>query len=136
MLITRQTDYALRIIRALSGGEQMNADTICKMEKLPEHFVYKILKKLQNCGYISIIRGSEGGCKLTADLSTVTLLDILRATGEDICINACTEEGYSCAAREQNGGICTIHNGLCLIQKKLEKELGSHTLSELLSQKT
>ncbi|WP_408609060.1 RrF2 family transcriptional regulator [Aminipila terrae] len=68
MLITRETDYALRILRALADGQQLTSADICQREILPQNFVYKILKKLNKSGIVYIARGAEGGCKLTADL--------------------------------------------------------------------
>ena len=57
MLITREADYALRILRALSGGEQVKAAEICERERLPQQFVYKILKKMEQAGLVRIARG-------------------------------------------------------------------------------
>ncbi len=61
MLITRETDYALRILRALSGGEQMTVAAIAQDQQVPQQFAYKILKKLSKGGLVSIARGAEGG---------------------------------------------------------------------------
>lgn len=44
LLITREADYALRIMRALAGGEQRTAADICQQEQIPDQFVYKIAK--------------------------------------------------------------------------------------------
>ena len=46
MLITRECDYAVRIVRALAGGEKLCVNQICEKEDLTPAFVYKILKKL------------------------------------------------------------------------------------------
>lgn len=67
MLITRETDYAMRILRALSGGTQMTAQTISDLHQVPKPFAYKIIKKLSRAGLVSIARGAEGGCSLSAD---------------------------------------------------------------------
>jgi len=47
MLITRECDYAVRIVRALAGGEKLCVNQICEKEDLTPAFVYKILKKLE-----------------------------------------------------------------------------------------
>ena len=46
MLITRETDYALRILRTLSDGKSYTAGELAERESLPQKFAYKILKKL------------------------------------------------------------------------------------------
>ena len=51
MLITRETDYAMRILRALSGGTQMTAQTISDLHQVPKPFAYKGLKGLHKAGY-------------------------------------------------------------------------------------
>ena len=38
MLITRETDYALRTLRALSCGEKMTQKAICEQEAIPAQF--------------------------------------------------------------------------------------------------
>ena len=45
MVITRETDYALRILRALLDGKLHTAGQIAQDELLPQAFAYKILKK-------------------------------------------------------------------------------------------
>ena len=50
MLITRECDYAVRVIRALSGAERLSVGEICEREEITAPFAYKILKKLQQHG--------------------------------------------------------------------------------------
>ena len=47
MLITRECDYAVRIVRALADGEKLCVSRICEKEALTSAFVYKILKKME-----------------------------------------------------------------------------------------
>ena len=61
MIMTRESDYAVRILRALAGGEKMTVGGICEAEVVPGQFDYKILEKLAKCGYLGIFRGAEGG---------------------------------------------------------------------------
>ena len=44
MIMTRETDYAVRILRALSCGERMTVRQVCDLELVPVQFAYKILK--------------------------------------------------------------------------------------------
>ena len=43
MFITRECDYAVRIVRALADGEKLCVSRICEKEALTSAFVYKIL---------------------------------------------------------------------------------------------
>lgn len=84
MIMTRETDYAVRILRALSCGERLTVRQVCDSELVPVQFAYKILKKLASCGYVEIFRGQEGGCRLKADLNELSLYDLMRCINEDI----------------------------------------------------
>ena len=73
MVITRETDYALRILRALLDGKLHTAGQIAQDELLPQAFAYKILKKLEKAGLVEVVRGTAGGCRLSADLTGTSL---------------------------------------------------------------
>ena len=47
MFITRECDYAVRVIRALAGESRLSVNEICEKESITAPFAYKILKKLQ-----------------------------------------------------------------------------------------
>lgn len=132
MLITRETDYALRILRALSGGERMNAAEICRKELLPRQFAYKILKKLERAGFVQISRGADGGCRLTADLNRTSLYDLTEIIGEDRSVSACIQSGFQCSWRQNNAAGCHVHRQLLQIQRVLDAELKSRSLQQML----
>ena len=48
MFITRESDYAMRVIRALMWEPRLSVSEICERESITAPFAYKILKKLQN----------------------------------------------------------------------------------------
>lgn len=50
MFITRESDYAMRVIRALMWEPRLSVSEICERESITAPFAYKILKKLQNAG--------------------------------------------------------------------------------------
>lgn len=132
MLITRETDYALRVLRALSEGEQLTAGDIAVSQQVPKQFAYKIIKKLGKGGLVAIARGADGGCRLTADLEKVTLRDLMTVMEEDSSVTACMEADYRCPWREAHHG-CAIHCGLGKVQRALDAELRAHTLHKLIS---
>lgn len=88
MLITRETDYALRVLRALSEGEQLTAGDISEQQMVPKPFAYKIIKKLSKAGFVRITRGADGGCRLAVGLDKVTLYDLMAAMEEDSAVIA------------------------------------------------
>ena len=132
MIITQQTDYALRILRALLDGELHTMGQIAQTQLLPRSFAYKILKKLNQSGLIQVVRGTSGGCRLTADLSRTSLYDLMLAIGEQGNLSPCMSPDYRCAWRACHGE-CTVHCKLLEIQESLNRELRSHSLQEILT---
>ena len=61
MFITRESDYAVRVIRALAGERRLSVNEICEKEELTAPFAYKILKKLQKAKIVKGFRGVHGG---------------------------------------------------------------------------
>ena len=131
MLITRETDYALRILQNLLDGERRSVGEISQKEFIPQQFAYKITKKLAKAGFIQITRGVDGGCRLNQDLSTVSLYDLITAIEGSYEVNACMDPDFTCP-RRQSGG-CSVHPQLLAIQKTLNDQLRSHTLASILT---
>lgn len=132
MLITRETDYALRVLRALLDGEQHTVGEMAERELIPQQFAYKIVKKLSRAGLVRVSRGAEGGCRLAADLAAASLYDLMAAMEESSGLSACMDPAYPCPWRERHGG-CTVHCQLLVIQRKLDAELQAHSLREILT---
>lgn len=128
MLITKETDYALRILRSLSGGEALTVGELSERESLPQNFAYKIAKKLEKAGLVEIIRGKSGGCRLTADLKTASLYDLIQAVEDHSNLSACMNPTYECVWRQSHDGICTAHIQLLKVQKAVDLELQSKNL--------
>lgn len=132
MVITRETDYALRLLRALSPGGRHTMKDLCQAEEVPQQFAYKIIRKLAQAGLVENLRGSTGGCQLKADLKEVTLHDLLTAMGEDYKLTACMEAGYQCSWEACHSEGCRVHCQLAKIQQTFEKELQAHSLHSLM----
>lgn len=132
MLLSRETDYALRILQSLLGGERKSVGEISREELIPQQFAYKIMKKLSNAGLVDITRGVDGGCQLIADLEKVSLYDLMAATDGTCEVNNCMDPAFQCPRREKKGG-CATQKNLISIQRKLDNELRSYSLKSLLS---
>lgn len=105
MIITRETDYALRILRALSDGHRHTMKNICEEAVVPQQFAYKIIAKLAKGGVVDSVRGSGGGCLLDCDLRELSLYRLLEIMGDDDRINACMASEYECSWEKNAGSI-------------------------------
>lgn len=133
MLITKETDYALRILRALADGERITAPQLAQAEQIPQQFAYKILKKLQKGGLIRILRGADGGCTLAVPLEQASLFQLMQIMEEDAAVSSCMRPGYQCLWCKAHGDtVCRVNVHLAAIQKKLDEELKAHNLQEIL----
>ncbi len=133
MFITRETDYALRILRALAHGEQRTTAQLAQSEQIPHQFAYKILKKLQKGGIIRILRGADGGCILAAELDQLTLYQLIQVMDQDAVVSVCMKPGYLCHWRKAHGdAVCHAHVYLASLQQKLNQELAAHSLQKVL----
>lgn len=132
MFITRECDYAVRVIRALAGEKRLSATDICEREEITAPFAYKILKKLQKAKIITGYRGVHGGYVLKKEIDEITLLDVYQAIEPDIYIIECLNPKKPCAHSEKLENGCKIHDELCQIQKELCKMLSAKTLADIL----
>lgn len=132
MLISRETDYTLRVLRGLSDGKKMTADDLCQRELLPKPFTYKILKRLERAGFIEAIRGAGGGFRLSADLKKVTLYDFIETMDVDRLVGSCLEPGFECEWQRKYGSSCAVHRQLKEIQELLDNKLRELSLYKVI----
>lgn len=132
MFITRECDYAVRVIRALAGEKRLSATDICEKEEITAPFAYKILKKLQKAKIITGFRGVHGGYVLKKDVGQITLLDVYQAIEPDIFIIECLNPKKPCAHGEKLEHGCKVHVELERIQGELYKMLSEKTMGDIL----
>ncbi|MDR0854450.1 MAG: Rrf2 family transcriptional regulator [Clostridiales Family XIII bacterium] len=131
MIITRETDYALRILRALKDGTKKSLPTICEREHVPKQFGYKILKKLSTANLVEIRRGKDGGYILTADLGKLSIYDIVELMESGTPVTACVNDEYTCTYRKEHNGHCHFHNAMRELQDSIDEKLKSITLLDM-----
>lgn len=112
MLFTKECDYAIRIMRALSDGELVSVSNICAAEQLPSAMTYKITRKLEKQGLLKSCRGTNGGYCLNRTLSEISLYDICAAVDPDILLLECMKDGYHCSMNNQQKP-CLVHREFC-----------------------
>ena len=62
MIITKETDYALRILRVLLDGEKHSVAEMSETELIPTQCAYQLLRKLSAGNLVRVSRGALGGC--------------------------------------------------------------------------
>ncbi len=82
MRLTKQTSYAIRILIhcALSGGQNVRAGDIARLNGITEYNVAKIVPILVRAGFLETSRGRAGGLRLARPAAEIGIGKVLRAT--------------------------------------------------------
>jgi Rrf2 family protein len=131
MFITREADYAVRIIRELAHGNRETVQRICEQERVPLPYGYKILKKLEKGGLVRSFRGTKGGYALARETGRITLFDVIGAVDGDLIVHECLHHGFVCPL-DSGKKRCAIHQEFLRIQQVVVRELSERTLAEIL----
>ena len=130
MFLTKECDYAIRVVRSLADREIKSVKMICADEHIPHPFAYKILKKLEWAGIVKSFRGSAGGYQMVKNPDDITLLDIVSAVDDHLLLNECLQEGYVCE-NNAHGRLCSVHIELNRLQALLVGALTEKTMRDL-----
>ncbi len=131
MLITRRSDYAIRVFRVLKDGRIHNVREICEREDIPKAFAYKILRELELADLVKSERGNKGGYLLNGDLDKITLYDVVSITEGDLAILHCMREDCN---RNPEGMPCKVHKEIERIQNILISEMKKKPISEIMGE--
>ena len=129
MIITKKSDYALRICRALEDGKVHNVTEICEKENVPRAFAYKILRELEQNDVVASERGNKGGYYLKISLEDVSLYDVVSLLEDDVAITHCMKQDCE---RNRTEEPCRVHQELLRVQKIMEQELSRKKIREIL----
>ena len=129
MLVTRETDYAVRTVvyLARAGDRKVSVAEIARAMLIPKTFLAKLLQRLARSHILSSSRGVNGGFKLARHPSHVTLLDIMEAMQGPAGINVCAIDSNRCGLSKT----CTVHPVWVDIRKEVEKRLKRVSVSKL-----
>ena len=128
MLITREMDYALRILRALHREKQLSAAAIAQRETMPKAVTLKLLKQLHVAGLVTSRRGASGGYLLNS-CKPLFLWDVFLALEGAPLVNRFQQPQYQFENYPEGG--CGLCRELSRIQSVLDAELRKTPLSAI-----
>ncbi|MCC2688131.1 MAG: rirA [Rhizobiaceae bacterium] len=93
MRLTRQTNYALRILMycATNSGRLSRIPEVARAYSLSELYLFKIMQPLVEAGFVETVRGRSGGVRLGRPAEDISLLDVVRVTEESFVMAECFE---------------------------------------------
>lgn len=130
MQITRQTEYAIRLILELSKhpeNEVLSSKTLSERQDIPEDFLKKTVQILSLAGLVSTQRGTQGGVRLAKKPEDITIADIITAIEGPLAMNVCLAPGNHCP----NQNTCVISPVLARAQLAFFRELNKENMAQL-----
>ena len=132
ILIIKEVEYAIQILDALYHKSPMSAAALSQEKNIPSPFIYRVLKKLETGGLLTIRRGPKGGYSLKADCEKLTLYDVISAFENTFIVTECLKSDYECV--HNNDFNCRMHRQFAWIQHLLKEEFQKANLSSLLEE--
>lgn len=130
MKITREADYALRIVAMLAKeGKQVEAKRIAEQNDIPYRFTLKILRKIVQSGIMKSYRGVNGGYVLNKEPSDITFKEVIETIDGKLYINHCMGDDETKCKR--SGG-CAVQKKLLDVQNMISDELEKITLADVI----
>lgn len=131
MKITKETDYAFRIVMFLSihqnDGKRYNGDQLVEINEIPKNLGKRILTRLVEGKIIESKKGIGGGFTLNKDRKDITLLDVMNVI-EVMDFKDCVANVESCTFKQ---GKCAVHSAMVKIKKVLFDELAAVNFEDL-----
>ena len=94
MRLTRQTNYAVRILMFCASSEKLSRiGQIAAFYDISELFLFKVLQTLTKGGYVESVRGRNGGIRLARPASEINLGAVVRSVEENFDLAECFEQG-------------------------------------------
>ena len=129
MQITRETDYAIRIVLCLAHQKKrMDAKTISEKTDVTLRFALKILRKLVASSIVQSYKGTQGGYELRKNPAEITLKEVIEAIEGMIAINRCLRDDFVC---NYGGEGCSVHCPLRETSKIIGEHLDTITFDRL-----
>ncbi len=130
MLVTRETDYAVRTVLYLARNRDRMASVteVAHAMQIPKSFLAKILQRLVRSHILASMRGVKGGFVLAVKPSEITLLDIMESVQGPTGINVCAIDSRRCRL----SNTCSVHPVWVQIRKEVERRLKKQTIAKLL----
>lgn len=89
MQLSRQADYALRMVLDLSAEPQGRIKDIAQRQSIPEAYLAKVVQVLARAGLVHTVRGPRGGVRLAHSPQNITLRQVVEAAEGPLALSRC-----------------------------------------------
>lgn len=130
-ILTRETDYAVRVLvaLALTGEPFTSAKTLAHDLSMPYPFLRLLLQSLVKAGIVQSKEGARGGVRLAKEPNGITLEHIIDVFQGEINFSGCIFKAKKCG----NFGSCVLRRRLQPIEKNLRESFASVSVQDLVN---
>jgi Rrf2 family protein len=131
--INRQTDYAVRVILALSRkpkGTRLPTSEIGREMLIPPSLLLRIVAELASGGFINTQAGRDGGISLAHLPKDITLLQVVEQFEGELHLSDCIQNPGDCPFEIK----CPVHCQWVRLKKLLRDEMSRVTFQQLLEE--
>jgi Rrf2 family protein len=131
--INRQTDYAVRVILALSKkakGKRVSTAEIGQEMLIPPSLLQRIVAELASGGFIRTQAGRDGGITLAHDPQKISLLEVVEFFEGEIYLSDCILKPGDCPFENK----CPVHCQWVRLKNILRNEMASITFQQLVEE--
>lgn len=134
MRVTRYTDYSLRVLMyvALKGDELSTIGEIAKAYSISKNHLMKVVNQLANDGYVTAIRGKNGGMRLQRPANEINIGNLVRSTEQELALVECFGRDNLCVITP----VCELKVVLAAALEAFFSSLDKYTLDDLLPDKS
>lgn len=129
-LLTRNTDYAVRALIYMAGKdpELVSTADLDRNLKLPRPFMRKTLQTLQKAGYLSSVKGKNGGFSLAKSPAKMQLTDLITLFQGPVSMGDCLFKKKLCDCINS----CPLRHEIKAIERLALERLKSVTVGSLM----
>ena len=119
--LSKRTDLALRLLAILNDDPGATGRTLAEQAGTTANYLPQLVKPLTEAGWVNGTSGPGGGYRISADLSDVSVLEVIEAMEGKTDETQCVLRGAPCPAPEP----CALHDSWSRARDALLAELGS-----------
>lgn len=133
---SKKMDYSLVLLTDLSrrNGSLVAASELARKYDLSQDLVSGLLKNLAKNGFVSSVRGKQGGYKISSNPGEVSLKDLIHVVDGPVTLTDCGQAEYEASCRISS--ICGSKAKMQQITHKVNQILGDVNLQEIIDANT
>jgi Rrf2 family protein len=131
--INRQTDYAVRVVLALSkkeAGKRVSTSEVGHEMLIPPALLQRIVAELANGKFINTQAGRDGGISLAHDPKDISLLQIVEHFEGELYLSDCVLKPGDCPFDKK----CPVHCQWVRLKNLLRDEMARTSFQQLVEE--